>query len=127
MMEKSLWVGLGGAFGAIARHGLILWTERVFPGILPNGTLAVNVIGCALAGVLFQLANQNQILSEPIKLLIGVGVLGGFTTFSTFATETMQLVETKIVLLAVLNVAANVFASIGACYLGAMMTRWLTG
>jgi len=88
-------VALGGALGSVARHlavnGLAAWLGRAFP----YGTLAVNVSGCFLMGLALSLLVQRGLLGEPWRAGLMVGVLGGFTTFSAFAGETLLLAQQR--------------------------------
>jgi fluoride exporter len=89
----TLWIALGGAFGSVARHHLGQWVLRRTDGSFPWGTLAINAIGsCALAA-LMMLALRSDAISAELRLALGVGVLGGFTTYSTFNFETFAMLE----------------------------------
>jgi CrcB protein len=86
---NTLWVGLGGALGSIARYHVGRVAASRAPGF-PWGTLAVNLLGSLLIGVVMHLALRGR-LDEPTRLALGVGVLGGFTTYSSFNHETIAL------------------------------------
>ena len=88
-------VGLGGAVGSIARYLLATWTmQAATPQKFPLGTFAVNLLGCLAAGLLAGWAERHPgVLSPELRLLLMVGVLGGFTTFSAFGLETVQLLR----------------------------------
>jgi CrcB protein len=88
---STLWVGLGGALGSIARYHVGLLTARRFSG-LPWGTLAVNLLGSLLLSLLVHLALRGRV-DEPVRIALGVGVLGGFTTYSSFNHETLALLQ----------------------------------
>lgn len=91
-MTKLLMVGLGGFIGSVARHGVTVWMHRLWPAAaLPVGTLVVNLGGCFLIGVLGVGVETRSLFSPEVRALLAIGVLGGFTTFSTFAYETMAL------------------------------------
>jgi CrcB protein len=107
---KLLAIGLGGAFGALARYGLSGLLQR--GAAFPVGTLAVNVLGCFLIGVLFER------LGPGARQFVVVGVLGGFTTFSAFGYETLELLRGGEPRLALANVAANVVLGVGAVLVG---------
>ncbi|MEM9558114.1 MAG: fluoride efflux transporter CrcB [Acidobacteriota bacterium] len=126
MIEVFL-VGLGGFFGAVARYLLGGWVQRhadlVSPGF-PLGTFAVNVAGSFALGVLLAASAR---LPDEARLLLGVGVLGAFTTFSTFSAETLDLLRRDAFGLAAFNVAASVTLGLAAAWLGLVAGRWVTG
>lgn len=85
-------VGAGGALGALGRHGLSLWAARRLGLFLPYGTLLANLIGCFLIGWLLSLHEQGG-MSDGLRLAAVVGLLGGFTTYSSFAFEAFSLMR----------------------------------
>lgn len=111
-MNNLLWVALGGATGAVLRNLISLFMIQLFGSAFPFGTLAVNVLGSFLMGVVFALGQLSHI-SPEIKALIGVGFLGALTTFSTFSNETLLLIQGGEWLKAFLNVVLN----LGICLL----------
>lgn len=111
-MEKILWVGMGGFLGAVSRFGVSLALRGVTE--FPVATLAVNGLGCFIAGLL-----SGYFREQPaIFLFVGTGFLGAFTTFSAFGMETMALIQLNQVRLALVNVAANLVISLGAVAFG---------
>ena len=89
-----LLVGVGGFIGSVLRYWISEYVQQVSKsGAFPYGTLAVNVIGCFLIGFLAQLAETRGLLSAETRAFVVVGVLGGFTTFSTFGHESMNLLR----------------------------------
>jgi CrcB protein len=109
-----LLVGIGGALGSMARYGVGL----ALPSIgFPYATLAVNVIGCFAIGLALPTMERAVALPQDLRLLIVVGFLGGFTTFSAFGNETLALIRAGAGL-ALLNVAANVLLGLAAVVLG---------
>ena len=106
-------VACGGAAGTVARWGMSLLCNEFLTSRFPWGTLVVNVAGCFALGWLVQSAST----SEAVKLAIGTGFLGAFTTFSTFGVQTIQAWNRK-PMMAFVNVAANVFVGISAAMLG---------
>ncbi|MDY6449350.1 fluoride efflux transporter CrcB [Acinetobacter faecalis] len=87
-----LLVALGGAIGATFRYGAGVWFAKPI-GLFPWTTWSVNLIGCFLAGVFFAFSQKFLILQNEARLLLMVGILGGFTTFSSFGLETFQLIK----------------------------------
>ena len=118
-MRDLLLVGVGGFVGAIARHAmgssvLALSGQTRFP----VGTLAVNVVGCALIGVFAAFVEAIPALNGPARLLLVTGVLGGFTTFSAFGLETMLMLRRGDTMLAAGYVAASVVLGLLAVWIG---------
>lgn len=84
-------VAIGGAIGAVARYGLAWWTLTRLPNTFPYGTLAVNVLGCALIGLFYPLSLNASLLTPYTRSFVAIGLLGAFTTYSTFALEAWVL------------------------------------
>ena len=119
-----LLVGIGGGAGSIARYLLSTWTmHAAAPAKFPLGTFVVNLLGCLLAGVLAGLAERHAVFDAQVRLLLMVGVLGGFTTFSAFGLETAQLLRRGEWLVATGYVGGSVLLGIAAVLLG----LWLAG
>ncbi len=111
-------VALGGGVGSLARYLITLAATSLAGPRFPWGTLAVNVLGCALAGIVLHLAVDRQTLGAQARLLLMTGFLGGLTTFSAFAFETLQLARAGSVALAASNVVGNVALSLAAVWCG---------
>jgi CrcB protein len=124
-MRLLIAVGCAGFFGAVARFLVGGWVQRALPAAFPYGTLAVNVLGSMLLGALFELGTARAALAPEVRLVVGVGFLGAFTTFSTFSLETMNLIREGSYALAGLNVAANLAMCLVAVWLGIVMARLL--
>ena len=124
-MTRLLIVAAGGALGAVARYGIGLGAVRLFPAAQwPWGTLAVNVAGGLLMGLLAGwLAFRGGAHAESLRLFAAVGVVGGFTTFSAFSLETALMIERRQLAMAGGYVAASVILSIAALFLGLMVAR----
>ena len=124
-MTRLLIVAAGGALGAVARYGIGLGAVRMFPAAQwPWGTLAINVVGGLLMGLLAGwLAFRGGAHAESLRLFAAVGVLGGFTTFSAFSLETALMIERRQLAMAGGYVAASVILSIAALFLGLMVAR----
>lgn len=118
-MRDLLLVGLGGAFGAMARHAVgaaFLATSTSWR--FPVGTLLVNVSGCLLIGLFAAFAEQMPGLNGPARLLLVTGVLGGYTTFSAFGLETVLMLRRGDAMLATGYVAASIVFGLAAVWLG---------
>lgn len=118
-----LLVFLGAGVGGALRHGVNLSAARLFGSGLPYGTLAVNVIGSFVMGVLTEYWAQKSGLPQPVRLFLTTGILGGFTTFSTFSLDTAMLWERGQGLTAFAYAAASMVLSIGALFVGLALVR----
>jgi fluoride exporter len=122
-MSRWLIVGVGSFFGGIARYLLSGVVQRnVGPGF-PWGTMTVNVVGCFCIGAVLHLVEDRFALGLEARLFVAVGILGGFTTFSAFGYETMELLRDSQLGLAALNVAGNVLLGLSAVWLGRAALR----
>jgi CrcB protein len=126
-MSRFLLICFGGAVGTGARYLLSGWVLRSMGAGLPLGTLAVNAIGSFLLAVIMHVGLTTGVLSPDARLVLGTGVMGGFTTYSTFNYETMQYMQEGAFTLAALNVAVTVVACLAAGGLGIAVGRWLAG
>jgi CrcB protein len=121
-VTMSIWilVGLGGALGSMLRHGVNHVMTRVSPNLaLPYATFAVNLAGCFVIGVLSGLlASQRIAMTHEARAFVFVGVLGGFTTFSSFGLDTFTLFQAGLRLTAVWNIAGQVGLGLLAVYAG---------
>lgn len=116
-MKELLFVFLGGGAGSILRYMVSRWLNTSF---FPWGTLAVNIIGCFLVS-LFGTWIARQSLPTDLRLLMVVGLCGGFTTFSTFGNETMTMLRNGHLLLSFIYIFLSVAAGIAAAYIGAKL------
>ena len=118
-MVKLLVVGAGGFLGAILRYVIGGLLQSVCGGSLyPYGTLGVNVLGCIFIGLLAGFSEGKMVLSPEVRLFLLVGLLGGFTTFSTFGYETFSLMRDSQLLPAAANVMLNVLVGVSAVFAG---------
>lgn len=124
-MKILLSVALGGAIGATARHlvGSQVWTWLAAG--FPWTTLAVNVVGSFILGVIVAMTAFVWSPSAPLRAFIVVGVLGGFTTFSAFSLEVVLLAERDRLETAVLYALASFSLAVGALFVGLRLTRWI--
>lgn len=123
-MEKVVLVFLGGGAGAVARYGLGVASFRTLGFGWPWGTFLANIIGgFAMGALVTWLALRGGADQERWRVLIGVGLLGGFTTFSAFSLETAKLIETKAWGQAAAYVSLSVALSIGAVFAGMIVLR----
>lgn len=120
---QILYVGLFGAMGCIARYLVSGWTYALVGRGLPYGTLAVNLLGSFLLGLLMTTSLRSTLFTPELRMGLTVGFMGGFTTFSTFSYETMRLLEEGSLLAAGANVLLNVVVCLTAAGLGIALAR----
>ena len=126
-MNKLLLIAFGGAFGSVARYLMVGWTHKAFDTTFPLGTLAVNVIGCMCIGVLGALFDRPHLVAEELRVGLLIGVLGGFTTFSSFGLETFRLVNDGEYLRAILNVLVTNASCLLVAWAGYRITERIVG
>ncbi len=124
-MTQLLAVAAGGALGALLRYGVSLGVHALLGRGFPYGTLTVNVTGSFAMGLLYVLLLERSALAPEWRLALLVGLLGAFTTFSSFAIETLVLVEEGAHLRALANVIASVVTCLVACWAGLWIGRAL--
>ena len=122
-MNQLLAIAAGGSIGAVLRF---LLSSQVYNGLgrdFPYGTIVVNIIGSLLMGLLYQLFLQRYSVSPELKAALLVGLLGAFTTFSTFSIETVLLLEQGNLFKAMMNVIVSVVVCIVATWVGLLIAR----
>jgi CrcB protein len=118
-MQLAFFVGVGGFLGAILRYFMSGWVQDILgKPYWPYGTLAVNVLGCLLLGFLVGLVEVRNVFSPEVRSLLFIGVLGGFTTFSTFGVETSTLLRDGALTSAAANIFLQVVLGVGAAMMG---------
>ena len=123
-MTRFLLVAAGGAIGSIARYSVGIAAQRLAPASAwPWGTLTVNVVGGLLMGLLAGWLAHRAAANADLRALIGVGLLGGFTTFSAFSLETALMIERREIGAAALYVGLSVLLAVGALFIGLMIAR----
>ncbi|MCP5063676.1 MAG: fluoride efflux transporter CrcB [Ignavibacteriae bacterium] len=116
-------VSIGAGLGGGLRYLVSSLAFRLLPIYFPYGTLLVNVIGSFILGLLIFGFDEKELLSSNLKLLLGVGFCGGFTTFSTFSFETITLLRDSQFLFAGLNIFLNIFFTILGVYIAYLITK----
>jgi len=123
-LEKLLWVGIGGFVGSALRYGLGGWLARLKSGwSFPIETLVINVTGCLVIGFLAGIAETRGVFAGTTRAFLFIGVLGGYTTFSTFGYESFQLLRDGQITTAVLSVALQVTLGLSAVWAGDALAR----
>jgi fluoride exporter len=119
-------VALGGAIGSALRYLFGSWVQTLSRSIdFPYGTLAVNLLGCFMIGFLSQLAETRGAFTSEARLFVFIGILGGFTTFSSFANDSVNLVRAGDLSNALANVGANVILGIILVWPGRTVSYWI--
>jgi fluoride exporter len=125
MLERTLVVGAGGFLGSAARYLVQGLVYRYLPADFPYATFFINVTGCYAIGFLGVLAQEAFLVGPTARLFLMVGILGGYTTFSTFGYETVELLREGSNLLAAANAAGQVVLGLAAVWAGAATARGL--
>jgi CrcB protein len=126
-MPRFFWVCFAGAAGTGARYLLSGWLQRKLGPSFPFGTLGVNVIGCFLLGVLMQVSLTTRLLPADARIVIALGLLGGFTTYSTFNYETLASFREGAWGLGLASVLVTVIGCLASGLAGIAGARWLIG
>ncbi len=115
-------IGAGGFVGAVMRYLVSGWVQyRSGSIIFPFGTMSVNMIGCLVIGFLTFLVESRSFFSPELRSFVLIGLLGAFTTFSTFGNETLGLIRDNRIDLAVINAGIQVFVGVGMVWLGRIL------
>lgn len=120
---KLLLVFVGGGLGSAARYLVGVWTADLVGASFPWGTLTVNIAGCFIIGVIATLADETSKIGPQPRLFLVIGVLGGFTTFSSFSLDAYRLLEKSEPLRAAIYVLASLAVSFAAVSAGIAATR----
>ena len=92
-MKNILMIGIGGMVGSMARYLTATYFSRLFPSTFPYGTFAVNIIGCLVIGLIFGLSERYSWFTSDWRIFLATGFCGGYTTFSAFAVENVELLQ----------------------------------
>ncbi|GAB4574178.1 MAG: fluoride efflux transporter CrcB [Anaerolineae bacterium] len=123
-MANLLLVGIGGFIGAVMRYLTSDFVQRYSPANgFPIGTLAVNVLGCLIIGLLAGVADVREVFTPQTRTLVFVGVLGAFTTFSTFSYETASFLNNGQIAPALLNIGTQIALGLAAVWLGSHLAQ----
>ncbi len=117
-MEKYVFIGLGGFLGSIARFWLASFVQNKTESLFPLGTMMVNITGCFVIGLLMTLFQEKVAVGQNLRLFLIIGLLGGFTTFSSFSYDTLALMKSGNFLSAGLNAGVSLFGCLIATWAG---------
>lgn len=124
-MQKTILIGVAGLAGTLLRYWLSEFATNQHGWTSPWGTLAVNLIGCFAAGVVFFFTEERLLVSEAVRMMVLIGLLGGVTTFSAYALQTFALLRGGEVGLAILNVATSNVLGLFMVWIGYSLARTL--
>ncbi len=125
MTQRLLWIAVAGALGALARYGLGGWVHRMAGPAFPWGTLVINGSGCLLFGLAWSMAEERFLVAAEFRTVVLVGFLGAFTTFSSYAFETGQMLRDSEWLPAILNILLQNILGLLLLFLGHALGRAL--
>lgn len=125
-MERLIFLFAAGGFGTLARYAIATWVQRTTDSGFPWGILAANAIGSFAFGLLYSLAEEHNLLSGELRIAILVGFLGAFTTFSTFAFDTGQLIRDERYIWAAGNMVLNNAIGLALVFIGVWVGRLQT-
>ncbi|KUO63744.1 hypothetical protein APF79_00620 [bacterium BRH_c32] len=122
-MYNYLLIAVGAALGGVFRFWISGSVHRFLPANFPYGTLTVNVLGSFALGFVIFFLDAKKVITPELKILLTIGFCGGFTTFSAFAFETVNLLKETELLFAFLNIFLNIILTLGAVYLSYIAAR----
>lgn len=125
MLQKMAWLAFAGALGTLSRYGLGNWIQRLHGGPFPWGTWVVNCLGCFLFGFVWSLAEGRWYVDSGNRLLVLVGFMGAFTTFSTYLFDTQRMLEGSQWLWVAGNLLGQNAAGLAALVVGSYLARVL--
>jgi CrcB protein len=126
VMVKLTLIFIAGGIGCLARYGLGIAMQKLALGSLPLATFIINMIGCFLFGIVWSLAEERQMVSQEMKLLLLTGFMGSFTTFSTFAFESNQLLKNSAWAAASSNMLLQVILGVALVQCGMWLAKTIS-
>ena len=126
-MRQLLFLAVAGALGTLSRYALSGLTQRITGAGFPWGTLVINILGCLIIGYVMQMALTTDIIPASVRVVVTIGFLGAFTTFSTFSYETVKFLEDGALVSAILNITSNVGLGLIATFFGMLLGRITLG
>ncbi len=123
MIKHLIYIGAGGFIGSVLRYLVSKFIARFVVSPFPFGTLAVNIAGCFLIGLIYGLTEKGFLLNHGWRLFLVVGICGGFTTFSTFSHENIMLMKNSAFLYSAFYISMSVFFGMLAAYSGNLLVK----
>lgn len=124
-MQKTILIGVAGLAGTVLRYWISELVAKQHGGTFPWGTLAVNLIGCFAAGVVFFFTEERLFVNETLRMMVLIGLLGGFTTFSAYGLQSFALLRDGQFGLAILNVATSNILGLFLVWIGYALAKSL--
>src|SRR5438552_5138895 len=122
-MYKIFLIGIAGSLGTLSRYWLSGWADQWWGGTFPAGTLIVNLLGCLAIGFLFHATEERYLIDPALRSAVLVGFLGGFTTFSSFAVQSFNLLRDGEIFLASANILVSNVGGLILVWAGYMLAR----
>ena len=126
-MQNYILVAVGAAFGGLMRYWLSGVVQNISPYGFPSGTLSVNVLGSFILGFIIFYFDTQELISPELRVMLTIGFCGGFTTFSTFSFETINLLRDSELLLALINIGLSLLLTLTAVVLSYYLSKVLSG
>jgi fluoride exporter len=126
-MGRLLLICLGGALGTAARYGVSVWARGALGAAFPYGTIAVNLIGSFLLGVIMVVGHRAELIPPNLRLALSAGAMGGLTTYSSFNYEALVLFEERSYRVAALYLASTLFGCLVAGFAGIALGKRMVG
>ncbi len=126
-MNMILSISAGAIAGALGRHYMMIAASRIFGNTFPWGTLIINILGSFLIGVVIEVFALKLNASQELRAFLTVGILGSFTTFSTFSLDTATLIQRGEILMASTYVVSSVLIGLASLFAGIYITRFFIG
>ncbi len=123
MLRTILIVGAGGFIGSALRYIVQVVMEKSLGSTFPWGTFVANILGCFIIGVVFAIAEKGNLMNPEWRIFLAVGFCGGFTTFSAFAYNNLNLLKENSIHYLLLNIGGSLILGILAVYLGIILIR----
>lgn len=123
MLRILILIGLGGGLGSIFRYLTAFVIHKYFDNIFPLATLVANVTGCLIIGILLGLIDRDYLVNNDLKYLFITGFCGGYTTFSTFMADNLDLIGSGNSLIVLLNIGLSLFLGLTATWVGLYLVR----
>ncbi len=120
-MLKTLFVFIGGGIGSVLRYLMSGWVYSIWGSNFPYGTLSVNIVGSFVIGFFLTLAEDKFLVTPDIRVFVAIGIVGGFTTFSTFTFETFKLLKNGSLLIGGLNIVVSMTLALIAVWFGSIL------